>query len=413
MEIYLVILIIYLLYVNHFFSTPINKIVNYLEDGNKIAYYKNNYEDLKLNIKENTENGINYLKENLSGNISSNIISDTFVKEPINFLKRLQNFIFNFNISNKIKPIIKRIYDIFYIYELDKYYKKTKNKIGLLPILNKLGYPQNISIEAINTVKNIVFLISNIYLVHKCYNDLNDFDKFTNTEKINYFKNISCMLFLFNKNYSLAKEYIKYFYNLIFNNNVNNNDIQNYLNSLKRIVIDKINLVNLFIEKLTVKLMKATNIEAEFIESDEIEANNIKGESIEGENITSKQSVSDEIIVKEIHINNAIVQNAKVTDIECNKMVVTSDIRKKKNIKKMDINIDDLERINAYKYQYKDSISAPHGKEDDFHIGLIAQELENIYPELVIEKNGVKKVNYIGMIPILIENIKKLRSKIK
>lgn len=94
-------------------------------------------------------------------------------------------------------------------------------------------------------------------------------------------------------------------------------------------------------------------------------------------------------------------------------MVVTSDRRMKKNIKKMEINFNDIEKINAYKYQYKDESSSPNNKKNqDFHIGLMAQELENIYPELVVEKNGIKNVNYVSMIPILVENIKDIRKKI-
>ena len=429
MEIYLVILIIYLLYVKNVFYSPIDNIVNYFDYGNKVNEYQNNYYTLKNNLKENTETGINYIKEN----ISAALISDTFVKDPLSFLKRLQNIILNFSIKDKFKPYLKKIYNFFYIFELDKYYKKSNNKDGILPTLKKLGYPENVSKEVVTNAKNIVYLLSNIYLVYKCYNDLDRFNNFSNSERLNYYKNISCMLFLFNRNFKLAKSYIKYFFNIISNKENVNNNIQDYLNSLKKIVIDKINLVNLFIEKLTVKLIRASNIDADYIESDKIvsnkidsesirsdkivsnkiESDKIESESIRSEEINSIKAVSDEIIVSEININNAYLKNAKVNDIECKKMVVTSDRRMKKNIKKMEINFNDIEKINAYKYQYKDESSSPNNKKNqDFHIGLMAQELENIYPELVVEKNGIKNVNYVSMIPILVENIKDIRKKI-
>ncbi len=44
--------------------------------------------------------------------------------------------------------------------------------------------------------------------------------------------------------------------------------------------------------------------------------------------------------------------------------------------------------------------------------GLIAQELEAIYPQLVTtESNGYKSINYVGLVPVLIEAIKELKSE--
>ncbi len=45
--------------------------------------------------------------------------------------------------------------------------------------------------------------------------------------------------------------------------------------------------------------------------------------------------------------------------------------------------------------------------------GLIAQEVEKIFPELVItESNGYKSVNYLGLIPVLIEAVKELQQRV-
>ena len=47
-------------------------------------------------------------------------------------------------------------------------------------------------------------------------------------------------------------------------------------------------------------------------------------------------------------------------------------------------------------------------------IGIIAHELQEYYPELVFgEKDGpeIQSVNYIGLIPILISEIKNLKNK--
>jgi len=47
------------------------------------------------------------------------------------------------------------------------------------------------------------------------------------------------------------------------------------------------------------------------------------------------------------------------------------------------------------------------------HYGLIAQDLQKLYPDLVYQNDsGYLSVNYTGLIPILIESIKELKSEI-
>ena len=48
------------------------------------------------------------------------------------------------------------------------------------------------------------------------------------------------------------------------------------------------------------------------------------------------------------------------------------------------------------------------------HYGLIAQDLQQLYPDLVYEdNNGYLSVNYIGIIPLLIESIKELNTELE
>lgn len=52
--------------------------------------------------------------------------------------------------------------------------------------------------------------------------------------------------------------------------------------------------------------------------------------------------------------------------------------------------------------------------EDNHSIGVIAQDVEKVLPALVNEKrNGVKAVNYSGLIPVLQEAIKEQQSQIE
>ena len=48
-------------------------------------------------------------------------------------------------------------------------------------------------------------------------------------------------------------------------------------------------------------------------------------------------------------------------------------------------------------------------KKDNNHkkkIGLLAQDIEKVFPELVTETNDIKSVNYQGLVPVLINAMK-------
>jgi hypothetical protein len=75
-----------------------------------------------------------------------------------------------------------------------------------------------------------------------------------------------------------------------------------------------------------------------------------------------------------------------------------SDMNLKKNIKNIDSS--DLIKLNPVTFQFK---SDSHNK---IHYGLIAQDVESIYPELVSNSpTGFKSVNYIELMPIMLAQI--------
>jgi hypothetical protein len=63
-----------------------------------------------------------------------------------------------------------------------------------------------------------------------------------------------------------------------------------------------------------------------------------------------------------------------------------------------------INSINGYKFRWKDN--------NEKSIGIMAQELENIIPELVSSMD-YKSVNYNGLIPVIIEAIKQLTKEIR
>jgi len=89
-----------------------------------------------------------------------------------------------------------------------------------------------------------------------------------------------------------------------------------------------------------------------------------------------------------------------------------SDINLKENIKLLENPLEKIEKIAGYEFDWKDSIIAERGGEDGYYvrkhdIGVIAQEIEQILPEIVgTRPDGFKAVKYEKIVPLLIEAIK-------
>jgi hypothetical protein len=83
-----------------------------------------------------------------------------------------------------------------------------------------------------------------------------------------------------------------------------------------------------------------------------------------------------------------------------------SDIRLKKNIVPLQSSLNKLTQLNGYTYNWISKDKDPREQ-----IGLVAQEVQKLYPQLVSEIKGQNgetnlAVNYIGLIPVMIESIK-------
>ncbi len=109
---------------------------------------------------------------------------------------------------------------------------------------------------------------------------------------------------------------------------------------------------------------------------------------------------------------NAIYINGNIAGTGTNNYA--SDLRLKKNILPLTNALGAIEKMNPAVYEFKvgdfGSMSLPEGK----HFGLIAQDLQKIYPELVVENNftGDSKegfeylgINYTELIPVLIKGM--------
>src|SRR5262249_24522285 len=81
-----------------------------------------------------------------------------------------------------------------------------------------------------------------------------------------------------------------------------------------------------------------------------------------------------------------------------------SDARLKKNVRVLEHALDDVERLRGVRFDWK--------RTNKPAIGVIAQEVEKVYPELVATApDGMKTVDYSTLSAILIESTKQLRAE--
>ena len=72
-----------------------------------------------------------------------------------------------------------------------------------------------------------------------------------------------------------------------------------------------------------------------------------------------------------------------------------------------------MESIGGYEFDWKAEHKIEHGFEGH-DVGVIAQEIESVLPEVVTTKfNGFKGVKYEKIVPLLIEAIKELSAEVK
>ena len=91
--------------------------------------------------------------------------------------------------------------------------------------------------------------------------------------------------------------------------------------------------------------------------------------------------------------------------ITCVDINSTSDINLKEHIHSIDDPLAKVMQINGVGFRWKDT------KEDA--IGVIAQDIEEILPELVKNNDHIKTVNYNGLIGVLIEAVKEQQRQIE
>ena len=122
---------------------------------------------------------------------------------------------------------------------------------------------------------------------------------------------------------------------------------------------------------------------------------------------TSTGSFGHLVITKDAHIGEDVLADGDVVAYN------SSDERLKDNIQVIKGSLDKIGEIRGVEFDWNDK-SPGWAKERGHDVGVIAQEVQKVVPEIVVErKNGFLGVDYKRLVPLLIESIKELHKKIE
>jgi len=108
---------------------------------------------------------------------------------------------------------------------------------------------------------------------------------------------------------------------------------------------------------------------------------------------------------EKFHVNGNII---------CNVMTQTSDIRYKKNITPIKDSLQKIIQLKGVKYEWKQEEYPEKDFSEGKQIGLIAQDVEPVIPEIVhTDSEGFKSVSYDKLTVLLIEAVKELKAENK
>ena len=91
-----------------------------------------------------------------------------------------------------------------------------------------------------------------------------------------------------------------------------------------------------------------------------------------------------------------------------------SDLRLKKNIQVLSDVLPKLENIQDVKFDWRKEEFPDKGFDDRTQIGLITQDVEKEFPELINQDNeGYKALSYVGFVGVLLQAIKEQQKLIE
>jgi hypothetical protein len=184
-----------------------------------------------------------------------------------------------------------------------------------------------------------------------------------------------------NLNYIKSMDYME-------SNYVLNSNISNIVTNIFNTTIDITGIVN-------EKLHWQSNIDCNVIYILN------KSVAINASNVTN--NIFNEEILPALYVGNGKNEHSNIRGFICEDDIAAfSDISLKKDIKQIENALDKVNNLTGVTYLRKDYT---HSKE---YMGLIAQEVETVIPQVVGKLNDIKTVSYGNIVALLIESIKEL-----
>ena len=113
------------------------------------------------------------------------------------------------------------------------------------------------------------------------------------------------------------------------------------------------------------------------------------------------------VIAKDAHIGEDLLADGDVVAYN------SSDMRLKNNLQVIGGALDKIDGINGYEFDWNEQ-SPEWARERGHDVGVVAQEIQKIHPEIVEErKNGYLGVDYKRLVPLLIQSIKELKQEVE
>lgn len=133
----------------------------------------------------------------------------------------------------------------------------------------------------------------------------------------------------------------------------------------------------------------------------------------EGLQVTSSTNATDTIIYYDASSPGHVLLVGP--DVQTGRMLIQSDERYKENIEPVLDVLEELKSLEPVTYNLKSRSKSLSNMVADGsqRYGFIAQNVQEVFPELVYTDNrGYMSVDYIGLIPILVQSIRELRAEL-
>ena len=126
--------------------------------------------------------------------------------------------------------------------------------------------------------------------------------------------------------------------------------------------------------------------------------------------LTLRTTLSGNVVnALQLNANGSAVFAGSVTAVSFS----PSDARLKQDVRALDGALAAVRQLRAVRYHYRQDV-AGHPLPQGAQVGVLAQELEKVYPELVSTgPDGYKAVNYAQLTPVLLEAIKELQAQVE